>query len=285
MGLVAVTETAARLPVRTFGACLILFGGYLYGAAADPRRRWPAPAISLALKIAVPALVLAAYSAGEISGDSLWLLVPLYAVWWIPLGAVARRTLADGLAGTDQASHHVAPLTSVIATISAQDGRSLEALTQDRPQLVVFLRHFGCTFCREALTDIVDRRHDIEALGLGIVLVHMSDDDEAAAFLSHYGLEDVPRISDPKQHLYRAADLHRGSALQLMGPKVWWRALSGGLVRKHGIGRVLGDGFQMPGAFVVYHGELLYSFRHRTAADRPDYLDLARCGLAQGSSA
>jgi len=30
---------------------------------------------------------------------------------------------------------------------------------------------------------------------------------------------------------------------------------------------------------------LLYSFRHRTAADRPDYLDLARCGLAQGSSA
>ena len=40
-------------------------------------------------------------------------------------------------------------------------------------------------------------------------------------------------------------------------------------------------GFQMPGAFVLSHGEVLYAFRHRSAADRPDYLELARCGLSQ----
>ena len=34
----------------------------------------------------------------------------------------------------------------------------------------------------------------------------------------------------------------------------------------------------MPGAFVVSHGQVVAQFVHETAADRPDYVDLATEG-------
>ena len=47
----------------------------------------------------------------------------------------------------------------------------------------------------------------------------------------------------------------------------------------HGVGMLAGDGLQMPGVFVLHHGQVLREFRHESAADRPDYLELAQ---AQG---
>jgi hypothetical protein len=46
-------------------------------------------------------------------------------------------------------------------------------------------------------------------------------------------------------------------------------------LKGHGIGTLEGDGFQMPGAFVIHHDHVLRAYRHRTAADRPDYVELA----------
>jgi hypothetical protein len=50
----------------------------------------------------------------------------------------------------------------------------------------------------------------------------------------------------------------------------------------HRIGRVVGDGMQMPGVFLVYRGQIIRSFRHKTIADRPDYVALASHGLTLG---
>ena len=36
-----------------------------------------------------------------------------------------------------------------------------------------------------------------------------------------------------------------------------------------------GDGFQMPGVFLIYHGEVLRSYRHQSVADRPHYTRFA----------
>jgi hypothetical protein len=32
----------------------------------------------------------------------------------------------------------------------------------------------------------------------------------------------------------------------------------------------------MPGVFLLFHGETLKSYRHQSAADRPDYLAMVR---------
>lgn len=64
------------------------------------------------------------------------------------------------------------------------DGVSLAEISRQGPAIVVFLRHAGCTFCREALADIATRRARIVSAGARTVLVHMGDDASSRAFFA-----------------------------------------------------------------------------------------------------
>jgi len=164
-----------------------------------------------------------------------------------------------------------------------QAGTSLGALSHQRPVLLVFLRHLGCTFCREAATDVSEQRRSIEREGVTPAFVGMLKEPELGSFLALYGLDDLPRFADPARELYRAFGLGRGSARQLFGPRIWRRGLvaaapawlgGGG----HGVGALKGDGLQLPGVFLLHEEKIIGGYRHETAADRPDYTGLA-CGV------
>lgn len=163
-----------------------------------------------------------------------------------------------------------------LARAKTQSGESLAELSQKAPVLVVFLRHSGCLFCREALADLAKSRAAISTAGAAIALVHMQTDAEASKLFSDYGLEDVARISDPGQELYRAFQLQRGSLSQVAGPRVWGTGLAT-LLAGHLPGIPSADVLQMPGVFLVHKGLVLRGFRHATSGDRPDYVDLATC--------
>lgn len=167
----------------------------------------------------------------------------------------------------------------VLSAARTNHGDSLLALSHARPQLIVFLRHAGCPFCREAATDIRRQQDAIERRRLGIVLVHMMTEAQAAPFFDRYGLGDLPRVSDPDRALYHTFELKPGSLWQIGGPKVWWRTVQA-IATGHLIGRRVGDAFQMPGVFVIHDGAVIASFRHRTQADRPDYEAIA-CRIDQ----
>ena len=119
-----------------------------------------------------------------------------------------------------------------------------------------------------------EKRAEIEAAGTQIVLVHMGREETAENILGKYKMEDVPRVWDPKLSLYQAFGLEKGALAQLFGPKVWLRGFKAGFLGKHGTGVADGDVAQMPGVFLVFHGEILKSYRHQSAADRPNYLAL-----------
>jgi hypothetical protein len=155
---------------------------------------------------------------------------------------------------------------------------TLEQLSREGLTMVVFLRHAGCTFCRQALADLSRQRKTIEAGGARLALVHMSDPLAATLRFERYGLHDVHRFHDPQRVLYRAFGLERGRFRQLFGPRVWWRGIVAGLWCGHGMGWMEGDGFQMPGVFVLYEGRMVASFYAATAADRPDYREIVRRG-------
>jgi hypothetical protein len=138
--------------------------------------------------------------------------------------------------------------------------------------LLVFLRHAGCSFCREALSDVARTRQGIEKNGTRIVLIHMGDTEAFEALLMKNGLSDLDHICDPEQSLYRAFGVRRGSFGQLFGPKVVWRAISEGVLLRYGIGAAVADPAQMPAIFLISRSEIVGRFRHRSAADRPDYL-------------
>ena len=43
-----------------------------------------------------------------------------------------------------------------LASIRTESGATLLALVQESPVLLVFLRHFGCSFCRQAISDVAE---------------------------------------------------------------------------------------------------------------------------------
>ncbi len=163
--------------------------------------------------------------------------------------------------------------------VCSHRGATLEALSSAAPTLVVFLRHAGCVFCREALADLQAQRAAIEALGVRLALVHMSEPLNATLQLERYGLGDVHRFSDPECRLYRAFSLERGGFRQLFGARVIWRGLVA-LVRGCSVGRLEGDGFRLSGVFLLEKGRVVAEHRAATAADRPDYVQIARRGCA-----
>lgn len=161
-----------------------------------------------------------------------------------------------------------------------QHGRSLATLSHEQPVLLVFLRHLGCTFCREAVTDVSEQRRAIEREGVMPGFVGMMTEPDLGAFLELYGLGDLPRFADPARNLYRAFGLGRGNARQLFGPRVWRRGLAAAAPAwlgggGHGVGRLKGDGLQMPGVFLLHEERVIGGYRHETAADRPDYSRMA----------
>lgn len=147
-------------------------------------------------------------------------------------------------------------------------------LSNSGPTLVVFLRHAGCTFCREALADLKKKRNEIEAGGTRIALVTMVDDASAEELFRGHGLADVERFSDPAQSLYRQFGLELASLRKLFGLKTWWRGFVA-VLRGHGFGKVRGNVYQMPGTFLVHQGNIVTAFRNRTPSDRPDYAAIA----------
>jgi hypothetical protein len=151
----------------------------------------------------------------------------------------------------------------------------LTAVAAQSPALVIFLRSFGCTFCREAMADVSRRQQEIRAAGAGIVFVHGATAEEAAPWFSKYGLDDVATISDPGLAHYRAFGLGRTRVADMVAPKVWMRGAACAI--SHGFGSQTVDMMrQLPGVFVVQGGEILAEYRHRSPADRPDYVGLVR---------
>ncbi|MEO8096655.1 MAG: SelL-related redox protein [Acidobacteriota bacterium] len=157
-----------------------------------------------------------------------------------------------------------------------EDGSRFVDLVERSPVLLVFLRHAGCTFCREALADIAQSRTAIEADGNQIVLVYLGDRAEMDRVIRKYSVESLPRICDPGQHLYRAFGLKRGTLGQLVGPKVWLRAITAGWFGGHGVSRPAADSAQMPGVFWIDKGMIAGRFRHQSAADRPCYTEICK---------
>ncbi|MCP4443680.1 MAG: redoxin domain-containing protein [Aureispira sp.] len=164
----------------------------------------------------------------------------------------------------------------ILEVIYTNEGEDLLHLSQKNTVMLLFLRHFGCTFCRESLTDISKIRKEIEDLGIKIVAIHMAEEEVADEYFKNYNLANLTHISDPDVSLYDYFGLSKGRFFQLYGLKVWLRGLKAGILDGHGlkVSSELGSFQQMPGVFMLKDGQIITKFVHKSASDRPDYKDL-----------
>lgn len=164
---------------------------------------------------------------------------------------------------------------AIIAALRTNTDESVADISHDHPVMLVFLRHFGCVFCRESLSELSELRPRIEQHGTELIFVHMADKDVADDYFFRYRLPGVRHVSDPECLFYQAFGLTKGTLNQLFGLQTWRRGFQNVMSKGTEMGKHLGDSFQMPGIFVISRGEVANVFVHRFVSDRPDYLALS----------
>jgi peroxiredoxin len=138
-------------------------------------------------------------------------------------------------------------------TLESLDGPvRLSERWSERPLVVVFMRHFGCPFCREHLIQLGRHHDDILAAGAEVIAIFQYRAEPTASFCHSRGVP-FECLGDPRRAAYAAVGLDRGErreylSLPLLGPLL--RAARAGALP----GKPDGDVSQRPGTFVVDRG-------------------------------
>lgn len=301
------------------GLLIAVFGvGYAI-AAVDPFRFWPIVLMGLLAKLGAAAGMTVAYAQRTLPEKFIFQAIPNDLIWLIPMALVLRgkwraahpragaatpdavpgsrpgdgtpteprTSYAHADTGEPHRAAELAALSALTRQATLHRGHMLSALTlrelsDKTPTLVVFLRHLGCSFCRETLQSIAAQRKDIESRGVAIVLVHMSQPAAANRLLEKYGLDEpepVWHISDPDQRLYKVFELQRGTFKQLFGLREFARGFRAAFIKGHLFGLPQGDGRQLGGAFLFYRRHVIQAYRSERASDRVDALAVASCPI------
>ena len=178
---------------------------------------------------------------------------------------------------TDPWEPGVGQRAPVITVTNALDssGFCLSDLWKEGPAVLVFLRHLGCSFCREHVAQLRQDRDRFRDCSASIGLVTVGLPRETEAFCRERDLFSAfTCLCDPGKAAYEAYGLSRAPARELITPHVLARGFQAAL-HGHFVGMPKGDPFQMPGTFIVdVHGEIRYAHRHRDMADNPPNADL-----------
>jgi len=161
----------------------------------------------------------------------------------------------------------VAHLLDPIAVFDP-DGREtrLGQLWAERTAVLVFLRHFGCLFCRQQVDELRQLRAPLQSLGAEVILIGQGTVEQAREFRDEAHPFRV--FTDPTRQAYCAMQMRQGRRSVLtMG------------VLRHGLNawrlgfrqsRVAGDPFQQGGVVIIAPTGLeRYRFISREAGDHP----------------
>ncbi|MFK8138031.1 MAG: SelL-related redox protein [Bdellovibrionales bacterium] len=163
---------------------------------------------------------------------------------------------------------------NVLENIQLGKQKSLLDYSKEKKVMMVFLRHSGCTFCRETLGDLIRHEDQLEELGVQIVFVHMSEGFHEQKMKEKFPFKNAIWISDRNKSIYSQFGLKRGSLLELFGPKVIMEGYKAGIKKQHGVGKLDGDGMQMPGIFSIIDGETTWIHKYDHAGDTPNFKEL-----------
>ncbi len=249
-------------------------------AARSPIRHWPLVLIGFVkFNLVIITLVLGLME-GPLPREIVALVVIDDLVWWLPFASILWAS-AQAHAGRPPSGEPPLDLRQAGERYKLSTGETLGEASREHTLVLVFLRHFGCTFTRRILRELEDLKAEADRHGARLVLVHMLAPGDEKVYL--HKKSDVARIADPMCELYRSFGLGKGGFLELFGPRVWIPLLAA-LLRGCGVGHLAGDGLQLPGAFLFRDGEIVRAQRARTQADLPDLPGLFK-GLPDAPSA
>ncbi|MEM0951869.1 MAG: AhpC/TSA family protein [Cyanobacteria bacterium P01_H01_bin.74] len=260
---------------QCIGMIVGVYGIGYFIAAFSPLSQWPIVLVGFLGKIFGPIGFSKALITATLPLSFGWILITNDLIWWIPFFLILKA--AWQFHTQEDPNQSVLPLEKALKRYQTQQGQSLWDLSHETPCLLVCLRHFGCTFCREMIADVMANKAHIKELTP--VYIFTGKPDDAAVFFNHYSSHENSEpiyVADPERTLYKSLGLHRGKLSQLFGLSVWKRGIEAGLQKSHGLGRLQGDGFQLPGVFVIQEGGLVYAQRFKDASEQINFSAIAQ---------
>lgn len=266
LGWLDCTAPGHPLLWQMFGVISAILGLGLIIASKNPIQHWPIVLLGFIESIVAIVMIGSAVFQGELPATAL-IMLGVNDIIWLPLFGLILWAALRAHTGIPPSRNQPYSIAEAAAVYQLSDGRKLADASMEAPLVLVFLRHFGCTFTRQILRGLQDLELQAKQHNATLVLVHMLQSGEEIDYLGQNS--DVVRIADPRCELYRAFGLGKGGFIELFGPQVWWRgAIS--VFKGCGIGHLAGDGLQMPGAFVFHHGKVTASQPAQSAADLPN---------------
>jgi hypothetical protein len=158
-------------------------------------------------------------------------------------------------------------LDAPVAGVNLMPG-SLRDQMGDAATLLVFLRHFGCVFCRETLADL--SAASAADPGFPPTLLFFQGSATEGRALLRREWPSLRAVSDPQLRFYEGFGIDRMGWLDLLRPGLRSAARR---ARERGIeqGERSGDIWRLPGVFLVRGDRVLWSHPFRHAGDRPDW--------------
>lgn len=157
-------------------------------------------------------------------------------------------------------------LDEPVAGVSLMPGTLRDQLG-DATTLLVFLRHFGCVFCRETVAEL--RRASESGDFPPTLFFFQGTPTEGRAFLRR-DWPTVRAVADPALRFYEAFGVERMGWLDMLRPGLWSaerRARAKGFEQ----GDRSGDIWRLPGVFLVRGDAILWAHEFRHAGDLPDF--------------
>lgn len=143
----------------------------------------------------------------------------------------------------------------------------------DRGLALVFLRHYGCPFCKEHAHEIDSRSSELRGAGVSIALVGCGTSEEARAFRDELRLNN-PVFNDADRKAYAAYGLGVASPGAVLNPRVMAggvRAATKGFLPR----RSSGHSLQLQGQFLIGRDGIIKSVsRPAVMSDIPPVSDL-----------
>ncbi len=152
--------------------------------------------------------------------------------------------------------------------IRDETGRSLATrqLWEKQSVMVVFVRHFGCVFCRQQLSELREIIPEIRNAGVELAVIGNGTWNFIQGFKEAIGLKSLSVYTDPSLATYKAAGMDRGRTAMLdarwivKGLKAFFSG--------HRQASTQGDALQLGGVLVVARGgRLLFKQASRFAGD------------------
>ncbi|MFK8138751.1 MAG: AhpC/TSA family protein [Bdellovibrionales bacterium] len=258
---------------QAVGMIVGVYGLGYWIASFDPMRHWPIILVGFLGKVFGPIGFLFTIGQGSLNWKFGLTIITNDLIWWIPFGAI----LIQGLKTNTTLPN--LPITPKPEELMDGFGDNIFKMSEEQNVLLVLLRHGGCTFCRESLDELKNYQNQITNRDLIPIIVHMGDDADSVFLQENYNLEKVQFISDPTRMFYQAFGARRGRLSELFGPTVWLRGFWAGVVKRHGIGMLKGDGFQLGGVYLIQNRKIDPIHIPKNAADIGNWPDLLKIRL------